>query len=263
MDSVVIGKGVTAVGNFAFANMGSLKSVSLGDNVLSVGERAFYKCAALTDVVFGNRIESIGERAFYGCSALTAAHLPGSVRTIGDYAFYKCTSLSEVSLGNAESIGDYAFFGCTALANIRLPKTLTSIGKQAFRNCSSLQGIYLPASVSEIGTHAFYGCNALTVYTDRAAAGEGWNARWNSSYRPVVWGCTFSDGALVSFVLTQTSISNTNLSTRLTAPVREGYTFAGWSTQAGGAAEYSLNGLSSVPFGTTLYAVWTADNANA
>ena len=99
--------------------------------------------------------------------------------------------------------------------------------------------------------------------TDRAAAGEGWNARWNSSYRPVVWGCTFSDGALVSFVLTQTSISNTNLSTQLTAPVREGYTFAGWSTQAGGAAEYSLNGLSSVPFGTTLYAVWTADNANA
>lgn len=263
VDSVVIGKGVTAVGNYAFANMGSLKSVILGDNVLSVGERAFYKCAALTDVVFGNRIESIGERAFYGCSALTAAHLPGSVRTIGDYAFYKCTSLSEVSLGNAESIGDYAFFGCTALANIRLPKTLTSIGKQAFRNCSSLQGIYLPASVSEIGTHAFYGCNALTVYTDRAAAGEGWNARWNSSYRPVVWGCTFSDGALVSFVLTQTSISNTNLSTRLTAPVREGYTFAGWSTQAGGAAEYSLNGLSSVPFGTTLYAVWTADNANA
>ena len=261
IDAVVIGSGVKTIGYSAFANMGSLKSVILGENVQTVGDRAFYRCAALREVRFGNSVRSVGERAFYGCTSLTAAEMPESLTSLGAYAFYNCASLGQVSLGNIAEIGDYTFFGCASLTEVSLPAGLRSVGRQAFRNCSALAALTLRAKVAQIGAHAFYGCNSLTVYTDAAEAQEGWNARWNSSYRPVVYGCSFSqDGCLLSFRMPQNGIENTNVSVGISAPVRAGFVFAGWAESADGEVKYALNDLSSVAAGTTLYAVWTTQD---
>ena len=256
IDSLVIGSGVTKIGNYAFANMGSLKSAIVGDGVIEIGERAFYRCEQLADVLIGNSVAKIGERAFYGCKALTAVRLPDALTDLGDYAFYRCAALTEVTLGGAERIGDYAFFGCAALTDITLPRSLVSIGTQAFRNCAALESVLLYEGVTNIGAHAFYGCNALTVYAE-GAQGDGWNARWNSSYRPVVWGCDISpDGYVVSFELTRTSVENFTIAAAPSAPVREGYAFLGWASEADGAAQYTMDELGSLPPGSTLYAVW-------
>lgn len=258
IDIINIGDNITEIGDFAFYNMGSLKQVNMGANVERIGQRAFYKCEQLTTVNFSDSLKTIGERAFYGCSSLTAAILPSSVTQIDAYAFYKCTSLARATFGNAESIGDYAFFGCTSLKEIALPSTLESIGTQAFRNCSALTGITLGSNIREIGAHAFYGCNTATFYAQGAEPAEGWNSRWNSSYRVVVWNSVISEeGYLVSFVYDSESIDNLSASTVLTAPVRNGYTFEGFATVPGGAAVYSPDNLGSVTDGTTLYAVWT------
>ena len=262
IDAVVIGKNVQKIGAQSFAYMSALKSVVIGNSVQNIGEKAFYKCAELEDVTFGSNVRMVGDRAFYGCTSLRAAKLPSSVEKIGNYAFYKCASLSSVQLGNTKSIGDYAFYGCSSLTELQLPSSLISIGTQAFRNCTSLKSIYLRANISQIGAHAFYGCNMMTIYTDATSAQSGWNMRWNSSYRPVVWGCTFSaDGYLVSFVYTETSITDKTSNISLSDPYREGFSFLGWSTSASGTAEFTNADLDTAPNGTTLYAVWSQTGA--
>lgn len=260
IDAVVIGDGVKTIGYQAFANIPTLKSVVMGDALETVGERAFYKCAALQEVSFGKNVKTIGERAFYSCTSLKAAEMPASVESIGSYAFYKCSSLAEVNLGSAEEIGDYAFYGCSALASLSIPSTVKTIGKQAFRNCSALTSVFIGANVQFIGAHAFYGCNSLTVYAESDAQPDGWNTRWNTSYRPVVWGSDADQsGYLVSVTITEAGITNLNFSYKLSAPVREGFVFGGWAETPGGAAVYQLDEISSAAVGTTLYAVWTAE----
>lgn len=256
VDSVLTGEGAVGIGNYAFANMLSLKSVIIGNGVTDIGQRAFYKCESLADVQFGNKVTSVGERAFYGCNSLTKVQLPVTIETIENYAFYKCLSLAEVNLGNVTHIGDYAFFGCTALTKVNIPATVNYIGAQAFRKCG-LSSVVLSSSVDTLGEHLFYGCDSLTVYTDAVQSQSGWNSRWNSSYRPVVWGCTVDDeGYVVSFVYDKDTVTNLNESNKLSDPLRDGYGFAGWSLTADGDDVISSEQLTSVEYGTTMYAVW-------
>ena len=65
IESLVIKKDVTSIGNYAFADC-DLKSVT-------------YEA--------GTQLKTIGNYAFYGCYYLASAYIPSSVESIGDYAF--------------------------------------------------------------------------------------------------------------------------------------------------------------------------------
>ena len=143
-----------------------------------------------------------------------------------------------------------------------MPSTVTDIGNYAFRGCSSLSGITLSLSVTTLGNHVFYGCNTLTIYCESKAAGENWGARWNSVYRPVVYGCVLSSDKSFVQAVEKSAVENYRLVdgepvNTVTAPVRRGYEFVGWTTTAGGTtAEYAAENFCDAPDGTTLYAVW-------
>lgn len=256
IDSVQMGNGVKHIGEDAFYTTKTLKSVTLGNSVETIGEKAFYKCASIVSVSFNEGLQSIGAIAFYGCNGLTSVTLPNGLRDVGNYAFYKCTGLTELKLGNVQSIGECAFYGCSNLTALVLPDSV-NIGKQAFRSCIKLQSVTISSNVSNINDHAFYGCNSLTIYAQNAAAQSGWSARFNSSYRPVVWGCTLVNGYVYSVIKNDKTITNLNDANKLSAPQRVGYEFVGWSTVKDAAtAEYSAEEFSNVAGGTTLYAVW-------
>lgn len=258
IDSVIIGDNVTYFGEYAFYGMASLKQVTIGANVEKIGQKTFYNCEELATVIFGKSLKSIGARAFYGCSSLRTAILPSTVREIGDYAFYKCEAMTEADLGSAESIGVSAFLGCKSLTGVTLPSELKSIGSQAFRNCSSLTSITLGQNVASIGAHAFYGCSQLSVYAAADEPPADWNSRWNSSYRAVVWGSGLSEeGWLTGFIL-DGNITDLSATTKLSAPVRDGYVFGGFATEMNGEAVYDLDDIENIPEGTVLYAVWSA-----
>lgn len=257
MDYLVIGSGVSLIGEQAFSGMTTLRGVALGSSVTGIGDKAFYKCTSLAAVDFDPALVSIGEKAFYQCSALEKIRLPASLETIGRYAFYKCTSVKVLELGGAREIGDAAFLGCTGLTELNLPETLTVIGKQAFRGCTGLSGVVLGTGITSVGAHAFYGCPNLTVFLAGEEIPAGFDERWNSSYRPVVLGTAVGEDGTVSFVIGAGNPKNLNQSNVLTAPGKEGMTFAGWSTVPdASSAEYTPGNVKNAPDGTRLYAVY-------
>jgi len=68
------------VHNEAFKNCGNLTSVVIGDGVTAVGDSAFDGCSKLTSVTFaeGSQLSSIGKGAFNNCFKLETVYYTGT-----------------------------------------------------------------------------------------------------------------------------------------------------------------------------------------
>ena len=186
--SSIDGQKITSIGDYAFYECDSLKSIVIPNSVTSIGNYAFALCTSLTSIEIPNSVTSIGDRAFSCCYSLTSIVIPNSVTSIGDWAFSSCRSLTSIEIPNSvTSIGDGAFAGCCSLTSIEIPNSVTSIGYRAFLNCTSLTSIVIPNSVTSIGDRAFEDCPSLTIYCKAESKPSGWSSGWNSN-RPVVWG---------------------------------------------------------------------------
>ncbi len=252
--------GVQTINNRAFYGCTALTEIVLPDSLTYMGTHVFYKCTGLTSLTVGEGLKEINKYSFYGCTALTEVNLSDGLEKIGDYAFRGCTALTSVEFGaNLKEIGRYGFYGCTALETIELPASVTVLDDYAFRNCNALKSVILPATLTTLNKHVFNGCNNATFYVEHTERPQTWFGQWNSSYRPVVWGCTLSadKSYVVSFVKTETSINNPVAVNGMSAPTKEGFEFAGWTTVEGGTtAEYTMETMLEVENGTTLYTVW-------
>ena len=126
-------------------------------------------------------------------------------------------------------------------------------------SCTMLRSLIIRGEIDYVGKHAFYACSYMTAYAacDREIS-EQWNVMWNSSYRPVVWGSTFSeDGYMTSVTLDENTITNLHATFGFFGPYREGYKFLGWSKNPNSIeAELPTNGIRTAELGTTLYTVW-------
>ena len=75
---MVIGDGVTTIGDVTFAYCDNLTSVVIGDGVTSIGVNAFKECTNLTSVVIGDSVTSIGSSVFESCDSLTNVYYKGT-----------------------------------------------------------------------------------------------------------------------------------------------------------------------------------------
>jgi hypothetical protein len=81
--------GTGAITNFSsyivvpwYSLRGVIKHVVIGDGVTSIGNYAFYDCGALVSVTIGNTVATIGYNAFFGCGALLRHIVTGSLGDI-------------------------------------------------------------------------------------------------------------------------------------------------------------------------------------
>jgi hypothetical protein len=158
---VIIGIGVTSIGQQAFAPNGTskLKSVVFPNTGLtSTGSLGFEYCRLLTNVTIPNSVTTMNA-SFKSCSGLTSIIIPSSVTTLGIAGFFGCTNLSSITLSqNLINIRQQTFENCTSLSSIVIPNNVTLIGYSAFWNCTSLANVSIGTSVTTIGSRAFRSC---------------------------------------------------------------------------------------------------------
>ena len=91
--TLVIEKGITSIGNYAFYNFSALKEVTLPEGITIIGSYAFEYCSALETLTLPESVTSIGKNAFCGSSNLSALNIPEAVTLIESEAFYSCPNL--------------------------------------------------------------------------------------------------------------------------------------------------------------------------
>ncbi len=160
--SIIVPKGITTIGEFAFHECHSLVSVTLPEGITTIGEFSFNECHSLVSITLPEAITTIGEFAFGECNSLAAITLPRGIRTIEQYAFFKCFKLASITLPEGITTIERGIFQeCTSLVSATIPKTVTVIEENAFCECNSLDSITLPEGLTTIGPGAFYYCASL------------------------------------------------------------------------------------------------------
>ena len=158
---IVIEKGVTSVGDYAFRSCNNLTSIMISNSVTSIGNSAFFYCTSLTSVTIPDNVTSIENYAF-AYTGLKSITIPDSVTNIGNYAFAGCKDLTSITIPDSvTSIGNSAFYNCSSLTSITIPDSVTSIGTATFSGCKNLTSITIPDSVTSIGKDAFKNCSSL------------------------------------------------------------------------------------------------------
>ena len=183
---VVVQKGVTAIGSYAFASLERVTSVTIPEGVTSIGSSAFENCGlmaygGLGAVTLPEGLTTIGSSAFSG-SYMDSLTLPESLRTIGGAAFeksplktltipsgvtsigngaFKSSHLTSIQLPDGAQLGAMLFYQCYELTDVTLPADLTVIGDSMFENCTKLTHVTIPSGVTRIEREAFTMCGAL------------------------------------------------------------------------------------------------------
>ena len=159
--SIVVGEGVTTIGNSAFEGCSKVTSVSLPKTLTRIGGHAFDHCSSLKELSIPDGVTSIGGYAF-SCCTFESIKLPSGLKSLGVGAFAYCAHLKEISIPNGvKSLEVETFQYCTSLENVELPNGMTSIGGSAFTGCKAITSIVIPDSVTSIGEYAFEYCLAL------------------------------------------------------------------------------------------------------
>lgn len=267
---------VTKIGMGAFNS--TLEEVTLPPTLDEIEDSAFFKCSSLTEITIPEGVTKIGTNAFYGCSQLTSITIPSTIKNM-DTAFPSNPKLSQVTLTNGiYRISSSAFKDCTGLTEIKIPTSVYEICSDAFNGCTGLTSVTLEKGINIINRNAFKDCTELNDVKYNGYKTDWEKIRVNNAGNDtltsrVQYLCDINfdlNGGTIngsSTMATQTVYSNEKLGTAKcypndqpfvvpTDPVREGYTFLGWYTQAEGGTKYTFT--EAVSSNITLYAHWNA-----
>ena len=199
-ENIIIPDYVTVIGEEAFYDNDTVKSVEISNQVEEIKNHAFYGCDNLQQVTVGDSVETIENAAFAECTQLETVSFGENVNKIGNGIFSGCTLLKEIGISDdnkylkcengvltdtetthlyamlngcttatyeipdsIETISKYAFWGCEHLEYVDLSGVMKKIPAYAFSNCRGLQAVSVPYSVTDIGAKAFENCSALQV----------------------------------------------------------------------------------------------------
>ncbi len=204
LQEVIDSKAKAQMGSFVIDETGTLlkyngsyADVYIPSSVKRIGENAFKECATIKTVWLSFSVTTLCKYAFSNCTALKSVYVTDGLEYIGNGAFMSCYSLGYFSIGkNVCHIGDGAFAYCQSLligikkgskhfkekdlviytkdgktlvayppgskvSEIKVPKKVTRIRSNAFGGCLHFTTVTLPAGLCELEDFMFASCVKL------------------------------------------------------------------------------------------------------
>jgi len=197
--TVVIGEGITSIGNGSFEGSRFLTNVTFPSTLKSIGVNAFNYCYGLSEVVLPEGLETIDEMSFANTSIETL-NIPSTLISLNPTAFSNVTFKSiTVAQGNTvykaidnglysadgkifymfanksnatsytiadgtERIERNAFYDNNSLETIVIPNSVITIDNNAFCYMHKLKEVNIPASVQTINNNSFLMLYSVTEF---------------------------------------------------------------------------------------------------
>ena len=248
--SIKIPDSVTIIGEGAFYQCSELESVSIGKNVKTIDQVAFsgtgVELVFISDLSAWCMIDfktnsshpfnsnSGGGALYLDGNIIRDLEIPDNITLIKQYAFYNCSGFTSVRIPDkVDYIDKYAFAGCSRLNKITFPRSITSIGDGAFSDCSKLEQIICKKGIPPtISYNTFKNVPTSTILDVPAGTknaytnADGW--KYFSNIKETVYYYTIEyviDGETIAI----DSVACGSKISLIEAPVKEGYTFSGWS----------------------------------
>ena len=181
--TVVIGEGVTSIGNYAFNGCENLTSVVIPTGVTQIGDNAFNDCNKLANVYYtGTKAEWDALTKGSGNDSLTNATLHYHCgATAGDNVYWALVG-DTLTISGSGAMADYADASSvpwnnsiTAIKTVGIENGVTNVGDYAFSGCENLTSVTIARSVKNIGDNVFNNCEKL-VNVYYAGTQEDWNS---------------------------------------------------------------------------------------
>lgn len=154
--------GMNAISEIDFDIKGNLKRVIIGDGVTNVGDYALFCLPAATQVTLPESVTRIGRYGIAMCSKLTGMSIPKGVTEIGDFGLAG-NGLTAVPLPDGlQSLGRGAFDTCTSLTNTTLPAAITAVPGKCFADCTKLLNVKYAGTVTTEPTETTPGVRTYT-----------------------------------------------------------------------------------------------------
>ncbi len=149
-----------------FSNCSNLEEVHLPNDLTTLPYEIFSGCTSLKTVTLPETITHLTGLSFTDCSSLESITLPEGVNYIGPYAFKNCSSLRHITIPEKVSeLTGQTFWGCSSLESVDIRGQLTTLGMGTFTNCKKLKSISFAEGLTSIGSIAFSGCTDLSIIT--------------------------------------------------------------------------------------------------
>ena len=162
IEYIIIDKGVTSIGDYAFYQCSELKYAYVSETVNKVGNGAFSQCRKFNDITFNGELESLGREAFIYCQDLRNITIPNGIKRIQFAAFGHCENLEKIKIPNGvEVIEQYSFVECLNLKEFVMPDSVTEVEWLTFQGCKNLEKIILSSKLKTIEGSLFEGCKSL------------------------------------------------------------------------------------------------------
>lgn len=191
----------------------------------------------VTDIVIDSSIPKIGTMCFYKYEGLKSIKFEAGIKSIGNYAFFGCSGLEELVFPNElNTIGNYAFEGCSSIKKIRFSRTINNIGTSAFKDCNNIELIE-SSIMKPMETAAFTNSTYMftPLYVPEGTSNLYKNTSGWSNFSTII---EKEELGVYKFKLTYMVDGEEYKSyfleygaqiTPEPDPVKEGYTFSGWS----------------------------------
>ena len=155
---------ITSIGDSAFKNNKTIRTVTIPGNVTTIGNSAFEGCSKLTKVSLAPKgLVTIGNKAFKDCVNLTSFTCPSTLQSIGVSAFENCTKLAAIKFNDGLLVIKKRAFFNAGLKNVTLPKTLLKIEMSAFEKCKKMTRVVFASDIkmATVGYRIFANDSAL------------------------------------------------------------------------------------------------------